>query len=475
MLACKPMRPWQTLLVKLLAAFAIPTMTLFAVFGFVALEVTRRDLDAELGARLTAVAASAATQLRGKYLLELGPGNETDRSYQSACKKLASIETATGISLFVIDRQFGVRADTVGSAIGSPRYTAELDRVELRNVFDQGAQVASVTFVGNDGITYKTGYAPVHASDEDATIVLAIGAQAPANYFSRLAELRANLIYWGLALASVVLFATVLMTVRITRNVRRLAEAASRMKSGDLSEPIKIRSHDEIGVLGATMDDMRVALRKRDAELQAMLAGIAHEVRNPLAGMTLYTGFLRDELPADDERAGHVAKIARELSYLDRVVTEFLDYARRPPLELASVHVAELLHEIVPLAQSAGSAPIALVVSADASLVVDADRGQLRRALLNIVQNAVHASDAGMAVELSAGRDDATVWIAIANTGPAIAPEVAARLFEPFFTTREKGTGLGLAFVREIVAAHRGEVVLERTATQTRFVVRLPR
>jgi signal transduction histidine kinase len=87
----------------------------------------------------------------------------------------------------------------------------------------------------------------------------------------------------------------------------------------------------------------------------------------------------------------------------------------------------------------------------------------------------VHASDAGMPVQLSTGIDGETVWIAIANTGPAIAPEVAARLFEPFFTTREKGTGLGLAFVREIVAAHRGEVVLERTATQTRFVVRLPR
>jgi signal transduction histidine kinase len=217
---------------------------------------------------------------------------------------------------------------------------------------------------------------------------------------------------------------------------------------------------------------MRLALRQRDTELQAMLAGIAHEVRNPLAGMTLYASILRDELPAEDERAGHVAKIERELGYLDRVVTDFLDYARRPPIERSIVRVAELLGEVKPLVATASCA---ITVDCPAALEVSADRGQLRRALLNLAHNAVQASAVDAVVELSAGHDAAMVWIAVANTGAAIAPEVAARLFEPFFTTRQKGTGLGLAFVRDIARAHRGEVVMERVGTQTRFVLRLPR
>ncbi|MBP9087790.1 MAG: HAMP domain-containing histidine kinase, partial [Kofleriaceae bacterium] len=444
----------------------------FAVFGWVALEVTRRDLDAELGTRLTAVAAAASTQLRGKYLLELGPGNEDDRGYQGAVKKLQAIEAASGVTLFVFDRAFAVRADTVGSAIGTPRYEAQLDRIEVAAVFDRGSTAASVTFVGKDGVTYKTGYAPVHASDTDAKVVLVIGAQAPATYFLRLRELRANLLYWGLALVSVVLLTTAVMTVRITGHVRRLALAAERMKTGDLSQAVEVTSRDEIGVLGETMDEMRVALRQRDTELQAMLAGIAHEVRNPLAGMTLYASILRDELPADDERAGYVAKIERELGYLDRVVTDFLDYARRPPIERSVVRVAELLAEVAPLVAIENCA---VSVDCAATLEVFADRGQLRRALLNLAHNAVQASAAGAVVQITAGSEPSIVWIAVANTGEAITPEVAARLFEPFFTTRQKGTGLGLAFVRDIARAHRGEVVMERVGTQTRFVLRLPR
>ncbi len=466
------MRLRRTLLLKLLLAFVVPTISLFAVFGWVALEVTRRDLDAELGTRLTAVAAAASTQLRGKYLLDLGPGNEDDRGYQGAVKKLQAIEAASGVTLFVFDRTFAVRADTVGTPIGTPRYEAQLDRVEVATVFDGGDTVASVTFVGKDGVTYKTGYAPVYASETEPAVVLVLGAQAPATYFVRLRELRANLLYWGLALASVVLLTTVLMTVRITGHVRRLALAAERMKTGDLSQAVQVTSRDEIGVLGETMDEMRVALRQRDTELQAMLAGIAHEVRNPLAGMTLYASILRDELPADDERAGHVAKIERELGYLDRVVTDFLDYARRPPIERSIVRVAELLREVQPLVATDSCA---ITVDCASELEVSADRGQLRRALLNLAHNAVQASGTGAVVELSAGSEAAMVWIAVTNTGAAIAPEVAARLFEPFFTTRQKGTGLGLAFVRDIARAHRGEVAMEQVGTQTRFVLRLPR
>ena len=81
---------------------------------------------------------------------------------------------------------------------------------------------------------------------------------------------------------------------------------------------------------------MRRQLAERDAKMQQMLAGIAHEVRNPLAGMTLFAGILSDELPAGDERRGHVEKIQRELGYLERVVNDFLEYARRPRPELAT-------------------------------------------------------------------------------------------------------------------------------------------
>jgi len=192
--------------------------------------------------------------------------------------------------------------------------------------------------------------------------------------------------------------------------------------------------------------------------------------------MTLFAGILRDEVPESDERRGHVDKIQRELDYLDRVVSEFLEYARRPRPELADVPAAELLAEVAQLATTPE-----LEVGADAGEVVAlrADRGQLRRALLNLARNAVQAAAAADhrgagAVKLSARAVPGAVELAVWNRGREIPPETSGKLFEPFYTTREKGTGLGLAFVRDIVRDHGGAVEVASGDGETTFVIRLP-
>jgi len=462
------------ILVKLLGALVLPVVVLFALFAVVAYEVSRRDLDDELGRRLTAIASSAATQVRGKYLADLTPGNEGDRAYQNVAKKLEILAQETGARLFVFDAKLDSRADTTANTpIGTHYYRAELDRAELDRVF-AGAQAASVTFEGNDHIMYKTGYAPVHASETEPQIVLAIGAQAPASYFDRLADLRTRLFAWGAGLAAVSVLAAVLATFLITRNVRRLAAAAERIGSGDLLEPVKIATRDELGLLGDTMDRMRLQLAERDAKMQQMLAGIAHEVRNPLAGMTLFAGILRDEVPETDERRGHVDKIQRELDYLERVVNDFLEYARRPKPELADVPIADLFAEVIELAPA--EVPVATEVEVT---TVRADRGQLRRAVLNLTRNAIQAAaSAGHTgagnVKLSARRSGDAIELAVWNRGKEIPAETSGKLFEPFYTTREKGTGLGLAFVRDIAADHGGNVAVTSGDGETTFVIRLP-
>jgi signal transduction histidine kinase len=466
-----------TLLVKLLVALVVPTIALFTLFAFVAYEVSRRDLDHELGRRLESIAASATTQIRGKYLTELAPGDEDDRGYQNAVKKLAAVADATGAHLFVFDEHYNARADTAsGIAIGTHYFRAELDRTEVERVFRHGRTASSVTFVGNDGVIYKTGYAPVRASETEPQIVLALGAQAPASYFARLADLRDRLLAWGTGLLAVSVMAAFFATLLITRNIRRLVAAAERIGSGDLRQPVRVASRDELGVLGQTMERMRQQLAERDARTQQMLAGIAHEVRNPLAGMTLFTGLLRDELSEQDERRSHVERIRRELGYLEHVVNDFLEYARRPKPELRDVPCDALLVEV---AQLATTAEITIEVGPSGGLVARADRAQLRRAALNLATNAAQAAIAAGyrgrgAVRLSARRRGDEIEIVVWNRGKEIAAATCERLFEPFFTTREKGTGLGLAFVREIAADHGGRVEVASANGETSFTLVLP-
>jgi len=469
-------RPRATILVKLLVALVLPTVALFTLFAFVAYEVSRRDLDEELGRRLEAIAASAATQIRGKYLVDLAPGDEADRGYQNAARKLETFANATGVQLSLFDRRFDSRGDSEDDiGIGTHLFRAELDRDELSRVFERGESASSVTFVGQDGVTYKAGYAPVRASDDDMQIVLALRAQAPASYFARLADLRDRLFVWGAGLVVVSILAAVITTLFITRNVRRLAAAAERIGGGELREPVHISSNDELGLLGQTMERMRQQLAERDARTQQMLAGIAHEVRNPLAGMTLFAGILRDELPDGDERRSHVDKIQRELGYLERVVNDFLEYARRPKPELGPVEVSDLLAEVGQLA----STDELQVGAEQAPLEARADRGQLRRALLNLAKNAVQAAAAAGhrgadAVRLSARRTATEIHFEVWNRGKEISPETSGKLFEPFYTTREKGTGLGLAFVREIAVDHGGRIEVASAGGETTFTFVLP-
>jgi signal transduction histidine kinase len=207
-----------------------------------------------------------------------------------------------------------------------------------------------------------------------------------------------------------------------------------------------------------------------------MLSGIAHEVRNPLGGIALWAGHLRDELPEGDARRGHVVRIERELAYLDAVVSDFLDYARRPAPQLARLGLDELAGEVADLlAGEATGAGLVLERQLDAA-AVQADAVQLRRAVINLVKNAIQAcaGGGGTRIAIAVAREGDRASLRVSNDGPAIPAEAAQRVFEPFFTTREKGTGLGLAFVGEIVRDHGGTVELDSSAAGTAFTIRLP-
>ena len=205
-----------------------------------------------------------------------------------------------------------------------------------------------------------------------------------------------------------------------------------------------------------------------DAPLvEAIAAGIAHEVRNPLNALQINLGILEQELSEIvPDRDSHVfeviGKIAGELRSLDNFVTEFLRFARPPRPALEPVSVRSLLADLVTFMGpecSRKGASLSLTVEGGPETVM-ADPFQLKHAVLNLVLNALQATPARGAIAIEAGGDTRVLEVRVRDTGQGIAEEVLPRVFDAFFTTREGGTGLGLHIARRIAEAHGGTLVL---------------
>jgi signal transduction histidine kinase len=447
----------QSLLARLLVGTLVPTVAALGVFGVLAHEVARRALEDELGRRLATAAAGAAATVLPEQLEALAAGDEASLTYANVQRKLEAARDRLGVRrVIAVAGDLTARGDTAGAlALGARAYEVEADAVEIRKA-GAGTPAASPLFLGHDGLWYRRGYAAIGAPAAGF-----IAVEGEADYYTTLAAFRRRMIVAGVVALLAVLAVTAFVARRISGPVVRLAEAAARLGRGELDARIPVETRDELGVLAETLDDARAALRARDEHMQMMLAGIAHEVRNPLGGLELYAGLLRDALAGQDERLQEVARIERELAHLRAVVSEFLEYARRPTPELAKVPLRPLLDEVRELTAAPGGVDV--TVDAPATLAVRADAGQLRRALLNLARNAaaVMQGREGGVVLAAHANGDARVRIEVRDHGPGVPAELREKIFTPFFTTREKGTGLGLAFVREIVRDHGGDVTVE--------------
>jgi signal transduction histidine kinase len=434
---------------KLLLATVAPALLVLASFGALAHEVARRSLEVELSRRLATAAAGAALLVFPEQIEASGAGDEGSATYANLRNALARAKTQLGVRrVLLVARDLGGRGDTDGLVgLGARAHELEADAAEIERAI-AGAPTAAPLFWGHDGRPYKRGYAAVG----QAGVVVVEGS---ADYFDELARFRKRLIAGGLVGVALIVVLAVLVSTRITRPLDRLAAAAERIGRGDLGAAVPVETRDEVGQLAQRLDEMRAALAARDERLQMMLAGIAHEVRNPLGGLELYAGLLREGLDGQPERLAEVGRIAREIDYLKTVVTEFLEYARRPAPHVEPFPVRPLLDEVAELAGPS--------VRTDASpdLVARGDRGQLRRALLNLARNAVTAAGSSGAVVLAAEPVPSGVAWEVRDSGPGIRADLREKIFHPFFTTREKGTGLGLAFVREIVRDHGGDVTVD--------------
>lgn len=305
---------------------------------------------------------------------------------------------------------------------------------------------------------------------------------------STVEQLDLTVLLIGSATLASALLITVLLSRGLARPVRALAEQAQRVMHGDPTPVVATGARELVEAATAfnqAIADL-VALRKRLAVTERIAARreiarrVAHEIKNPLLPIRASVETLRRlrarNDPAFDEYFDEATRtVLDEVARISNIVGEFTRFARLPAPQPAPFNAEEAVRGVVSLHAAAG-APIDF--EAEPCPELNADRDQLVQVVTNLVQNAQQAlaGQANGRVTVRLGREQDKLVLSVSDNGPGIAPEMRARLFEPYATTKAEGTGLGLAIVQRIVVEHGGEISAGDAGDHggASFVVKLP-
>ncbi|MEW5733363.1 MAG: cache domain-containing protein [Thermodesulfobacteriota bacterium] len=413
-----------------------------------------------------------------------------DTVFQNETYKGSSVGTAT---IFLND----VRVSTNVMTAEAVRAVGTRVSPEVRDrVLSKGGRWIGEAFVVNDW--YITAYEPIEDLDGKKVGMLYVGVleQKYNDIRRKILSIFVLITLAGMALA---VGLGIILSRRILSPIVRLIRASRQVSDGSLTPDIGPLAGDEIGVLQSTFMDMvremgrrrsesetRLLQSEKQASVGRLAAGVAHEINNPLTGVLTYTHMLLRRKDLSDDMRSDLQVVAESTERVRKIVKGLLDFSRQTRLDPEPTEINRVVASTIQLVENQALLKgIAIRFHPGENLpVLILDRSQIRSVFLNIIINAIDATDPGGSITiytasaLSVSESEQTgVEITIADTGCGIPAEHLDKIFDPFFTTKEvgQGTGLGLAVSYGIVKRHGGTIrVQSEKGRGTRFFVWLP-
>jgi signal transduction histidine kinase len=286
----------------------------------------------------------------------------------------------------------------------------------------------------------------------------------------------------------------------VNRPIKKLTETMGKVEKGDLEAKVRLDGRDEMGRLAESLntmiDKLRIANKEveqyhlglvqradRMATIGELASGIAHEIRNPLAGIQGAIQILSEGFPKEDGRRQVTDEIQKQIFKLERLVKDLLNYAKPVPANYVPTDMNELVDKVLSFFVTQRGQSEDFKVQRRFSTPLPktmVDPSSMEQAFLNIILNAQKAMPDGgtFAVSTLPLRSDGegeSVQIVFEDTGTGISKENLPKIFNPFFSTRSDGTGLGLSITKNIIEQHGGKIEVESQVNRgTRFIITLP-
>jgi signal transduction histidine kinase len=461
------------LVIIMLSLLVIAMLTLFVMNQY-----SQNELVQEIQDSSTEI--SKAIQLSVEDLT-------SDADVESRLKEYLKEASKKGITeIDIISNEGEIINSSNPEKVGKRREINKLEKGLKASRSGKGVQGSSLrpydllvpVIVGDE----QLGYVQVHLLLDN------IRAIQHANFLRRLA-VTCTVFMIGILLA-------IFLARRYTNPIHRLVDGVKKVSAGDLSVTFPVDSTDEIGELATSFNEMVDQLREREnlekrlyeaehlSKVGQLASGIAHEIRNPLNYISLAIDHLKSEIipvcgEKKDELSTLTDKIKEEVRRVNYMVINFMNYGRPLKLRKSRFSYPDMITKALPLLQDKLTEQrIEIIMKLSPDLPpMDADRELLRNCLFNFITNAAQAMPEGGIIALGADYDTGTesFLLTFADQGGGIAPEEMPKIFQPYFTTKEAGIGLGLAITERIIREHGGEILVESEPGKgTTFSVVLP-
>ena len=328
----------------------------------------------------------------------------------------------------------------------------------------------------SSGRYFKAAANPIFMSDDSMVFLVVWGG---TDFMSEIDQIT-GIVFWiilitvGIAMGLAVIFSQSLLSP-----VKKLSEYTKLIKKNIYTDTITLNRKDEFGDLSQSLSEMHTEIKQNEQTMKQLLSGIAHEIKNPLGGMEIYSGLLQEELAksngnsTSDESLNYLGKITQEIQHLKQVVLEYLDYAKPLKSDLKPIHIESLIEDIYRiLLPEMRQKKISYTLSGRGEVL--ADESKLRRVFLNLLKNSLEAVDEKGTIKVEIKNENSTTIIDVTDNGIGIPEDNMSQIFQPYFTTREKGYGLGLTIAKNIIDELNGTIIVKsQEGKTTTFTIEL--
>jgi signal transduction histidine kinase len=434
---------------------------------------SRSALEDELDKRLLSAAKVAVKNINQELAINLTrePALPTVRT---ALERELSPFVVEGIEGLAVYSYEGVQLAQWSSTTGTyPQIDALLQAISGPGR-DTEATVSEIFQLPGGGY-FKAAAVPFTNGDTTSPVLVIWGGAA----FMSVIDQMIGGIFW-IVLGSVIVAVsmTVVFSRSLARPVMELSKYAKSIQQNIYSDPVDLERRDEFGDLSKSLVEMHKEIQQNEQSMKQLLSGIAHEIKNPLGGMEIYTGLLEEGLVKQlgrkeaEEYLSYLEKVTEELRNLKHIVSEYLDYARPTKSDIKPTEVEKIVEDVQILLQPEMSQKKVHFTLAGRG-VVSGDESKLRRVFLNLLKNSLDATAENGSITVDIHSDQKAVRIDVRDTGKGIPDEDISRIFEPYYTTQDKGHGLGLAIVKSIIDEMNGTIIVSSTiGNGTTFTLR---